>query len=37
MADFTYTQAEKDAVSYLDWDDAALGRFTKYMGVIFST
>jgi hypothetical protein len=31
VSKFTPTQAEKDALSYLDWDDAALGRFTKHV------
>lgn len=31
MADLILTEAEKAAESYLDWDDAALGRFTKYI------
>lgn len=31
MSKFIPTQAEKDALSYLDWDDAALGRFTKHV------
>lgn len=29
MATFEPTQAEKDAASYLDWDDAELGKFCK--------
>lgn len=31
MSKFEPTQAEKDALSYLDWDDAALGRFAKHI------
>ena len=31
MSEFIPTQEEKDALSYLDWDDAALGRFTKHV------
>lgn len=29
MATFEPTQAEKDAATYLDWDDAELGKFCK--------
>lgn len=31
MSKFTPTKEEKAALSYLDWDDAALGRFTKHV------
>lgn len=35
MAELITTQAEKAAASYLDWDDAALGRFVKYAMLAF--
>jgi hypothetical protein len=31
MSTFEPTQAEKDALTYLEWDDAALGRFVKHV------
>lgn len=34
MAVFEPTEEEKAAASYLDWDDAALGKFTKYCGLV---
>lgn len=34
MALFEPTQAEKDASSYLDWDDASLGKFAKYCALV---
>ena len=33
MAQFEPTELEKSAASYLDWDDAELGKFTKYVGL----
>lgn len=30
MVEIVVTDEEKEAASYLDWDDAALGRFAKY-------
>lgn len=36
MAELITTQEEKDAASYLDWDDASLGRFTKQMALKFA-
>ena len=33
MAEFTTTQEERDAASYLDWDDETLGKFTKYIAL----
>ena len=33
MAVFEPTEAEKAAESYLDWDDAELGKFTKYVAL----
>jgi hypothetical protein len=36
MAEFTPTQEEKDANSYLDWPDEALGKFTKYVALKFA-
>lgn len=35
MAEFEPTEAEKEANSYLDWDDAELGKFTKYVALKF--
>lgn len=35
MAEFEPTEAEKAANSYLDWDDAELGKFTKYIALKF--
>lgn len=35
MADFTATEAERAAASYLDWDDEALGKFTKHVATLF--
>src|SRR5688572_21069758 len=32
---FETTQAEKDAPSYFDWDDARLGQFTKHLAKVF--
>ncbi len=32
MAELILTQEEKDALSYLDWDDASLGRLVKELG-----
>lgn len=34
MAVFEPTEDEKSAASYLDWDDAMLGKFTKYCGLV---
>ncbi len=34
MAIFEPTEAEKEASSYLDWDDASLGKFAKYCGLV---
>lgn len=34
MAVFEPTEAEKEASSYLEWDDAELGKFTKYCGLV---
>lgn len=36
MAEFEPTEAEKAANSYLDWDDAELGKFTKYVALRFA-
>ena len=33
MAHFEPTAEERAACSYLAWDDAALGRFTKHVGL----
>lgn len=33
MAKFEPTEAEKAAASYLEWDDAELGKFTKYIAL----
>ncbi len=33
MAVFEPTEDEKAANSYLDWDDAELGKFTKYVAL----
>jgi len=33
MAEFIPTDEEKAAASYLDWDDAELGKFTKNLGL----
>lgn len=33
MAKLITTQAEKDAVSFLDWDDASIGRMCKQMAL----
>lgn len=33
MAELILTQEEKDALSYLDWDDASLGRAVKKLAV----
>lgn len=33
MAIFEPTEEEKATASYLDWDDAELGKFTKYVGL----
>lgn len=33
MAVFEPTEAEKAAASYLDWDDAELGKFTKQVAL----
>lgn len=35
MAIFEPTEAEKAAKSYLDWDDAELGKFCKYVALRF--
>ena len=34
MAKLITTQKEKDAVSFLDWDDAALGKMCKQIALI---
>lgn len=34
MARLVTTQAEKAAASYLNWDDAALGKFCKKMALV---
>lgn len=34
MAKLITTQAEKDAASYLDWNDAALSKFCKKMALM---
>jgi hypothetical protein len=34
MAQLITTQAEKDAVSFLDWDDASLGRMCKNIALM---
>lgn len=36
MAVFEPTEAEKAAASYLDWDDAELGKFTKHVGLMMA-
>src|SRR4051812_47779103 len=36
MATFEPTEAEKATASYLDWDDAELGKFAKYVGLTLS-
>ena len=33
MAEFIPTEEEKAAASYMDWDDAALGKFTKHVAL----
>lgn len=32
MAELILTEAEKSAASYLDWDDAALGKLVRKVG-----
>lgn len=34
MAKLITTQVEKDAASYLDWDDAALGKMCKFVATV---
>lgn len=36
MAELIATQEEKDAVTYFDWSDEALGKFTKYVGMLMN-
>ncbi len=36
MAVFEPTEKEKAAASYLEWDDAELGKFTKYCGLVMA-
>lgn len=36
MAELITTQEEKDAASYLDWDDAALGRAVKHNALMIA-
>lgn len=37
MATFEPTEEEKAAASYLDWDDAELGKFAKYIALTLAT
>lgn len=36
MAELVLTDEEKETASYLEWDDEALGRFTKYMALMWA-